>query len=86
VEVILGYEGQGNRGMEKTAYITRRLMISTLTKYYLGDQIKKNEMEGVLALTVERRGAYRILVGKPDGKSQLGRCRRGREGHNKMDV
>jgi len=67
-------------------YVTRCLMISTLAKYHLFDQIKKNEMEGgVLAFTWERRGAYRILVGEPDGKSQLGRRRHGRKGNIKMD-
>jgi hypothetical protein len=31
---------------------------------------------GHIALTGERRGVYRVLVGKPDGKKPLGRPRR----------
>jgi hypothetical protein len=34
----------------------------------------------------ERRGVYRILVGKPEGKRPLGRPRRGREDNIKMDL
>ena len=34
----------------------------------------------------ERRGAYRALVGKPEGKRQLERPRRRWEDCNKMDL
>jgi len=34
----------------------------------------------------ERRGVYRVLVGKPEGKRSLGRPRRGWECNNKMDL
>ena len=34
----------------------------------------------------ERRGVYRILVGNPEGKRQLGRSRRRCEDNNKMDL
>jgi len=34
----------------------------------------------------ERRGVYRVLVGKPEGKRQLGRPRRRREDNIKMDL
>ena len=34
----------------------------------------------------ERRGAYKFTVGKPDGKSQLGRSRHRREDNIKMDL
>ena len=33
----------------------------------------------------ERRGAYRVLVGKPEGKRPLGRSRRRWEDNIKMD-
>jgi len=33
----------------------------------------------------ERRGVYRVLVGKPEGKSPLGRPRRRWEDNIKMD-
>jgi hypothetical protein len=34
----------------------------------------------------ERRRAYRVLLGKPEGKRQLGRPRRRLEGSIKMDL
>jgi hypothetical protein len=34
----------------------------------------------------ERRGAYRALVGKPEGRRQLGRHRRRWENNIKMDL
>ena len=34
----------------------------------------------------ERRGAYRVLVGKPEGKRPLGRPRRRWEDNNKMGL
>jgi hypothetical protein len=34
----------------------------------------------------ERRGAYRALVGKPEGRRQLGRPRRRWEDNIKMDL
>ena len=34
----------------------------------------------------ERRGVYRILLGKPEGKRQLGRPRRRWEDNIKMDL
>jgi hypothetical protein len=34
----------------------------------------------------DRRGAYRVLVGKPEGKRPLGRPRRGWEDNIKMDL
>jgi len=35
---------------------------------------------------VERRGVYRVLVGKPEGKRSLGRPRRRWEGNIKLDL
>jgi hypothetical protein len=50
----------------------------------LGDQIKKNEMGGTCSTYErERRDAYRVLVGKPEGKRALGRPR---EDNIKMDL
>ena len=34
----------------------------------------------------ERRGVYRVLVGKPEGKRRLGRTRRRWEGNIKMNL
>jgi len=41
---------------------------------------------GHVACTEERRGVYRVLVGKPDGKRPLGRPRRRWEDNIKMDL
>jgi hypothetical protein len=38
-----------------------------LTKYYSGDQIKEDEMEGACS-TYRGEMHYRFLVGKPEGK------------------
>jgi hypothetical protein len=37
-----------------------------ITKYHSGDQIEKHEMGGACSTYRERRGVYRVLVGKPD--------------------
>jgi hypothetical protein len=42
-----------------------------LTKYYVGDQIKKNDMSG--ACGMYGRGAYRVLVRTHKRKTPLGR-------------
>jgi len=41
----------------------------------LGDQIEKNELGRHVACNGERRGVYRALEGKPEGKRPLGRPR-----------
>jgi hypothetical protein len=41
---------------------------------------------GHVARMGERRGAYRALVGKPEGKRPFGRPRRRREDNIKMDL
>jgi len=52
----------------------------------LGDKIEKNEMGGHVARMGERRGVYRILVGKIEGKRPLGRCRGGWDDNIKTDL
>jgi hypothetical protein len=42
-----------------------------ITKYYSGDQIKKD-----VAFMWVTRGAHRVLVPKPEGNRKLGRPRR----------
>jgi hypothetical protein len=39
-----------------------------------------------VALMGERRGVYRVLVGKPEGKRSLGRPRRRWDGNIRMDL
>jgi hypothetical protein len=50
--------------------------------------IKSRRMRwaGHVARVGERRGAYRVLLGKPEGKRQLGRPRRRWEDNIKMDL
>jgi hypothetical protein len=43
-------------------------------------------LAGYVAHTRERRGAYKVLVGTPEGKRPLGRLRRRWEGNTKMDL
>ena len=43
-------------------------------------------MSGALACIGERRGVYRVLVGKPEGKRPLGRPRLKWEDNIKMDL
>ena len=52
-------------------------MIVLLTKYCSGDQIETNEMGWACSVYGGgvRRGVYRVLVGKPEGKRPLGRPR-----------
>jgi len=42
--------------------------------------------EGHVALMEERRGVYRVLVGKPEGKKSLGRPRRRWEDNIKIEL
>jgi hypothetical protein len=51
-----------------------------------GNQIEKNEMSGTCSMYVRKRGAYRILVGRPEGKRPLGRPRRRWEDNIKIDL
>jgi hypothetical protein len=43
-------------------------------------------MGGACSTNGEKRNAYRILVGKPEGQTSLGRPRRRWEGNIKMDL
>jgi hypothetical protein len=54
-------------------------------KYDENDQVKDDDMGRTCSTNGERRNAYRILVGKPQGKRQLGRARRRWVENIKMD-
>jgi hypothetical protein len=56
-----------------------------LIKYYSGDQIERNEMGEARSTYGERSGSYRVLVGKREGKTPLGRPRRRCYDNIKMD-
>jgi hypothetical protein len=47
---------------------------------------RKNTWAGQVARMREERGAYRILVGRPDGRRPLGRPRRRWEDNINMDL
>jgi len=47
-----------------------------LTKYCSDDKIEKNEMGGACSAYGERRGIYKVLIEKGEGKKPLGRPRR----------
>jgi hypothetical protein len=48
--------------------------------------MKKNEMGAACSTYGERRGVCRVLVGKPEGESPLGRPRHRWEDKIKMDL
>ena len=51
-----------------------------------GDQIKKNEIGRECCTYGERRGAYKVLLGKPERKRLLGRRRYGWEDNIKISM
>jgi hypothetical protein len=55
-----------------------------LTKYHSGDQVKKIEMDRACSTNEASRGAYRVLVEKPEGSRPPGNPRRRWEDNNKM--
>jgi hypothetical protein len=68
---IFGFKG------EKVTGVWKKLNNEDLndlppTQYCLGDQIEKHEMGRACCTMRERRGVYRVLVGKPEGKRPLG--------------
>jgi hypothetical protein len=56
------------------------------SRYNWNDQVKEDEIGRACNTTGEKRNAYRILVGKPEGKSPLGRPRRRRVYNIKLDL
>jgi hypothetical protein len=62
----------------------RSLMVCTAHQILFGGQIE-NEMDWACSTMGERRGVYRVLVGKPEGKKPLGRHRCRWEDNIKMD-
>ena len=50
------------------------------------DKIENNKVGGACSTYGERRGIYRVLVGKPEGKKPLGRPRRKWEDNIKTNI
>jgi hypothetical protein len=71
--------------VEKTTSL-RALLSVLLTRYYLSNQIEHMRWEGNVARVGDRRGVYRAMVGKPEGKRPLGRPRRRWEDNVKMGL
>jgi hypothetical protein len=46
-----------------------------LAKYNYNDQVKEDKVSRACSTHVEKRNAFRILVGKTEGKKTLGRPR-----------
>jgi hypothetical protein len=73
--------------MEETASIVWRVAANILNKQYnLNDQVKDDEMSRACSTNEEKRNVYRILVGKPEGKSPLRRPRRRMVDNIKMNL
>jgi hypothetical protein len=68
-------------------YILRSFITCTLSPNIIR-MIKSKRMTWAehVARMPPKRNAYRILVGKPEGKRPLGRPRRRWEDYNKMDL
>ena len=70
----------------------RKLQIEELNDLYCSPNIfrviksRRMRWAGHVACREERRGAYRVLVGKPEGKRPLGRPRHRWENNIKMDL
>ena len=58
----------------------------SLTQHCSGDQIEKNETGWASSMDGERRGIYRVLVGKRERKRPLGIPKRRWEDNIKMDL
>ena len=54
--------------------------------FYSGDEVKTTEMAGHVVRIGASRDAYRILVGKPEGRRPLERPRRRWENNIKMNL
>jgi hypothetical protein len=55
-------------------------------EYIQDDQVKEAELGRACSTNGEKRNAYRIFVGKPEGKRPLGRPRRRWVDNIKMDL
>jgi len=77
--------GRRNRGCRRL-YNEELNVLQSSPDIFLGDQIEKNEMGGPYSMYGEERGAYRVLVGKPEGKRQLGKPRHKLEDNIEMDL
>jgi hypothetical protein len=81
----LGLRGTRRQGSGEDC-ITRNLISVLITKYYSGNQMEKNKIGEARSTYGEKRGAYRILVGRLEVRRPRGRPRRRWEDNIKMDL
>jgi hypothetical protein len=63
----------------------RSFMTCTLAKYNYNDQVKEDERDRACNMNEAKGNALMILVGKPEGKTPLGRPKCRRVDNIKMD-
>ena len=63
-----------------------KLYLLKTVQYLSGDKIKKIEMGRLCSTMWKRRGAHRVLMGKPEGRRPLARLRSTWEDNIKMDL
>jgi hypothetical protein len=73
-------------GSERTNYIMRSCMVCTLHPVLLVIKARRMRWAGHVVRMGEVRGAYNILVGKPEGRRPLGRPRRRWEDNIKIEL
>jgi hypothetical protein len=64
----------------------RSYVTCTLRQYNQNDQLKEDEMGRACSTNGPKKNAYRVLVGKRDGKKPLARQRCRRVDNIKMDL
>jgi hypothetical protein len=67
-------------------YITRSFMFYSLPNIIRVIKSRRLRRVGHVARMGQRRGAYRVLVGKPEGKRPLGKSRHNWEVNIKIDL
>jgi hypothetical protein len=53
--------------------ILRSLITCILTNYYKGDEVKGSKIGGTCSIYGEVRNAYKVMVGRLEGRKPLGR-------------
>jgi hypothetical protein len=53
-------------------FVTYLLTLPRINRYYEGNEMKGDVMDGTCSMHVRYRHAYQILVGKPEGETLLG--------------
>ena len=68
--------GRGNKGLKKKTHNEKPNDLYCTPNIVRVIKSKRMRWAGHVACMEKRRGGYRILVGKPEGKRPLGRPRR----------